>query len=73
MLYITNSDKPGMIGALGTLLGNAGINIATFHLGRDREGGTAIALLAVDNAVPANILSQIEAMNGVRQAQALRF
>jgi D-3-phosphoglycerate dehydrogenase len=73
MLYITNTDKPGMIGALGTLLGNAGVNIATFHLGRDREGGTAIALLAVDNAVPANLLSKIEAMDGVRQAQALRF
>ena len=38
MLYVTNQDKPGFIGALGTLLGNAGVNIATFHLGRQAQG-----------------------------------
>ncbi|MBC8241668.1 MAG: ACT domain-containing protein [Alphaproteobacteria bacterium] len=43
MLYITNCDKPGLIGALGTTLGDAGINIATFHLGRAEQGGDAIA------------------------------
>ena len=39
MLYITNEDKPGFIGALGMLLGNAGVNIATFNLGRKAQGG----------------------------------
>ncbi len=46
-LYINNSDKPGFIGALGTLLGDAQVNIATFHLGRDTQG-EAIALVGVD-------------------------
>ena len=45
MLYVTNEDKPGFIGALGMLLGNAGVNIASFHLGRQSEGGDAICLV----------------------------
>ena len=45
MLYVTNQDKPGFIGRLGTLLGDAGVNIATFNLGRDAAGGDAIALV----------------------------
>ena len=48
MLYITNDDKPGFIGRLGTLLGENKVNIATFHLGRDKPGGSAIALVQVD-------------------------
>ena len=51
MLYITNADKPGFIGALGTTLGDAGVNIATFHLGRQTEGGDAIALVEIDEAI----------------------
>ena len=50
MLYITNEDKPGFIGRLGTLLGEAGINIATFHLGRSAPGADAVCLIAVDQA-----------------------
>src|SRR3546814_20818443 len=48
MLYISNEDKPGFIGALGTTLGDAGVNIATFHLGRAAQGQDAIALLELD-------------------------
>ena len=47
MLYITNEDKAGFIGQLGTTLGNASVNIATFNLGRLQEGGDAIALIEV--------------------------
>ena len=46
MLYVTNEDKPGFIGALGMLLGNAGVNIATFNLGRKAQGGEAICLVS---------------------------
>ena len=53
MLYVTNQDKPGFVGRFATLLAGAGINIATFHLGRESEGGNAIALVEVDAAVPA--------------------
>jgi D-3-phosphoglycerate dehydrogenase len=45
MVYITNTDGPGMIGFIGTTLGGAGVNIANFQLGRDKQGGDAIALL----------------------------
>jgi hypothetical protein len=49
MLYITNTDVPGMIGFIGTTLRRAaGVNIANFQLGRDQQGGDAIALLYVD-------------------------
>ena len=73
MLYVRNEDKPGFIGALGGLLGDAGINIATFHLGRERPGGDAIALVEVDTAVPAKVLKQIEALPQVLQVKPLVF
>jgi len=49
MIYVTNEDKPGFIGRFAGLLGEAGVNIATFALGRDREGGSAIALVSIDS------------------------
>jgi D-3-phosphoglycerate dehydrogenase len=73
MLYVTNEDKPGFIGALGTLMGDAGINIATFHLGRDAPGGSAIALIEVDGQVPTRVLNKLQALPQVRQARALVF
>ena len=53
MLYISNADQPGLIGDLGRTLGDAGVNIATFHLGRTEPGSDAIALLEVDGELPA--------------------
>ena len=73
MLYITNEDKPGFIGALGTTLGDAGVNIATFHLGRQQEGGDAIALLAVDGQVAPDVLTSLERLPHVQQAKPLEF
>ncbi|WP_159713893.1 phosphoglycerate dehydrogenase [Geminicoccus flavidas] len=73
VLYVRNQDKPGFIGALGRLLGEAEVNIATFHLGRDRPGGDAIALVAIDQAVPADVLERIQALPHVIQAKQLAF
>ncbi len=73
MLYVTNEDQPGFIGKLGTALGEAGINIATFHLGRREEGGEAIALVSVDQAVPDSVLETIRSLPLVATARALRF
>jgi D-3-phosphoglycerate dehydrogenase len=73
MLYVRNDDQPGLIGALGKTLGDAGVNIATFHLGRDRPGGDAIALIEVDQAVPDEVLNAISALPHVRQVKALSF
>jgi len=73
MIYVTNEDKPGFIGRFASLLGDAKINIATFHLGRVAAGGDAIALVEVDGAVPAGLLAQIQALPQVKQAKALAF
>jgi D-3-phosphoglycerate dehydrogenase len=73
MIYVTNEDKPGFIGKFASLLGDAKVNIATFHLGRNKAGGDAIALVEVDGEVPAEILPKVAALPQVRQAKALRF
>ena len=73
MIYVTNEDKPGFIGRFAGLLGQAGVNIATFALGRDTLGGSAIALVAIDGEAPADVIAKVSAIDGVRQAKALRF
>ncbi|NQV47825.1 MAG: phosphoglycerate dehydrogenase [Rhodospirillaceae bacterium] len=73
MLFITNKDKPGFIGALGTTLGDAGINIATFHLGRAAQGGDAIALIEVDQAPIDSVMQSICRLPQVVQVKALSF
>ncbi|WP_323015830.1 phosphoglycerate dehydrogenase [Devosia sp.] len=73
MLYVTNEDKPGHIGRLGTLLGKQGINIANFNLGRAEVGGDAIALVSIDGNLTEAQLAEIAALEGVKQAKALHF
>jgi D-3-phosphoglycerate dehydrogenase / 2-oxoglutarate reductase len=73
MLYVTNKDKPGFVGRFATVLAGAGINIATFHLGRDAAGGDAIALVEVDGAVPPEVLAQVQQIPNVQQVKPLRF
>jgi D-3-phosphoglycerate dehydrogenase len=73
MLYVTNMDKPGFIGALGTLLGNAKVNIATFHLGRQAQGQDAICLVQIDEQVPETVLAAVHGLPHVRQAKRLAF
>lgn len=73
MLYITNEDKPGLIGRMGTVLGDAGVNVATFHLGRAAPGEDAIALIELDEAIPTEVLEQVRAIPLVKQAVPLRF
>ena len=73
MLYITNADKPGLIGNLGATLGNAGVNIATFHLGRTGAGQDAIALIEVDGEIPETVLADVRDLPHIKQAKPLRF
>jgi D-3-phosphoglycerate dehydrogenase / 2-oxoglutarate reductase len=73
MLFINNQDKPGFIGALGTMLGEANINIATFHLGRQSEGRDAIAIVGVDQVVPEGVQQALRALSHVRYVKVLRF
>jgi D-3-phosphoglycerate dehydrogenase len=73
MLYVTNQDKPGFVGRFATLLGQAGINIATFHLGRESAGGNAIALVEIDGIVPADVLAMVRQIPHVQQVKPLQF
>jgi len=73
MIYVVNADKPGFIGALGSLLGNNGVNIGTFALGRLEGQDKAVALVSVDEPVKDIVLEQISALAHVRQADALSF
>jgi D-3-phosphoglycerate dehydrogenase len=73
MLYVVNDDKPGFIGALGSLVGYNGVNVATFALGRRVEGEEAVALIAVDQPIKDIVLDQVAALAHVRQAKRLTF
>jgi D-3-phosphoglycerate dehydrogenase / 2-oxoglutarate reductase len=73
MLYIVNEDAPGFIGRLGSTLGEAGVNIGTFNLGRQAAGGVAVLLLSVDTPVQIETLETIHALPGVKRAMALKF
>jgi D-3-phosphoglycerate dehydrogenase len=73
MIYITNLDKPGFIGKFSSTLGDAGINIATFHVGREAAGGDAIALIEIDGELPPDLLAKVRALPQVQQAKPLRF
>ena len=73
MLYIVNEDAPGFIGRIGTLLGENGINIGTFHLGRRDAGGEAVLLLSLDSAIPQSVLDVAAKVPGVKTVKALAF
>jgi D-3-phosphoglycerate dehydrogenase len=73
MIYITNLDKPGFIGKFSSTLGEAGINIATFHVGRDAPGGNAVALIEIDGDLPEALLAKVRALPQVQQAKPLHF
>jgi D-3-phosphoglycerate dehydrogenase len=73
MLLVRNIDRPGMVGNLGKTLGDAGINIATFFLGRQAPGGEAIALLAIDAPPGDLVIMNICALPNVTQVKSLKF
>jgi D-3-phosphoglycerate dehydrogenase len=73
MLYIVNEDTPGFIGRLGSALGEAGINIGTFHLGRREAGGEAVLLLSVDTPLTAEVQKNLASLPGVKTVMPLKF
>jgi D-3-phosphoglycerate dehydrogenase len=73
MLYIVNEDAPGFIGRVGTLLGQNGLNIGTFHLGRRTAGGEALLLMSMDEAIPEPVLWEACKLPGVKTVKALKF
>jgi D-3-phosphoglycerate dehydrogenase len=73
MLYIVNEDAPGFIGRVGTLLGEAGINIGTFHLGRREAGGEAVLLLSLDSPLSKELIQKACDLPGVKTVKPLTF
>jgi D-3-phosphoglycerate dehydrogenase / 2-oxoglutarate reductase len=73
MIYITNLDKPGFIGKFSSVLGDAGINIATFHVGREAPGGNAVSLIEIDGELTPEVLKKVQALPQVKQAKPLKF
>jgi D-3-phosphoglycerate dehydrogenase len=72
MIFLTNRDAPGVIGRIGTLLGEHEVNVAGMHVGRDEQGGKALALLLIDSALDQSTVEAIRRIDNVLSAQALR-
>jgi D-3-phosphoglycerate dehydrogenase len=73
MIFIRNEDKPGLIGSVGTILGEAGQNIANFHLGRTPQGDSAICLVGLDSPISDDIMTKIKNLEQVKMAKKLSF
>ncbi|MCR8724781.1 phosphoglycerate dehydrogenase [Frigidibacter sp. ROC022] len=73
MLYTTNKDVPNIIGTLGRTMGENGVNIANFTLGRSARNGDAIALLYLDDQIPEQVVSQLQETGLFQQVRPLRF
>ena len=73
MLFIRNQDKPGFLGKFGMLMGEAGLNIATLNLGRDKPGGEAICMVAIDEQVTDEVLAKVKALPQVKRVNRLEF
>ncbi|HUN56570.1 MAG TPA: phosphoglycerate dehydrogenase [Candidatus Binataceae bacterium] len=72
-LVLHNRDVPGVVGAIGTILGQAGINIAGLELGRDRAGGTALSLVEVDGPVSASMLERLKTIPAITSASLIKL
>ena len=72
MIFFTNNDKPGVIGAIGSVLGKCNVNIAGMHLGREHEGGKALALLLVDNPVSSDVIEQFRQIPNILSAKVVQ-
>ncbi|HTT74597.1 MAG TPA: phosphoglycerate dehydrogenase [Candidatus Binataceae bacterium] len=72
-LVLHNRDVPGVVGAVGTILGQAGINIAGLELGRDRAGGTALSLVEVDGPVSASMLERLKTIPAITSASLIKL
>ena len=73
MVYTTNNDVPGIIWVLGSILGANNVNIANFTLGRAEAKGEAIALLYLDEPLPAKAIAELEGTGKFKQVKPLRF
>jgi len=73
VLVLENTDRPGMVGRVGTLLGGHGVNIATMSLSRNQAGGTAFTVLNLDTAPSEELLREIRASDDIHSAQVIQL
>src|SRR5438552_8646765 len=73
VLVLENTDRPGMVGRIGTLLGDGGVNIATMSLSRNQAGGTALTVLNLDSAPNTVLLEKIRASDDIHSAQVIEL
>ena len=73
VLMLNNRDVPGVVGRVGTLLGERGVNIAGLELGRERVGGMAISLIHVDDPVPPEVVAELRKLPQIVSADVLRL
>ena len=73
ILMLHNRDVPGVVGSVGTLLGEAKVNIARLELGRERIGGMAISLIHVDDQIPDGVLERLRTLPNIVSAQLIRL
>ena len=71
VLVLENTDRPGMVGRIGTLLGEHGVNIATMSLSRNQAGGTALTVLNLDSVPSEELLAKIRASEDIRAAHVI--
>jgi len=68
MAFLFYEDRPGVIGRVGTLLGESGVNIAQMQVGRRKQGGEALMALTIDAGIPAGVLDRVEREIGAHEA-----
>ena len=71
MLFVFNKDEPGVIGLLGTTLGNGGVNISQMTVGRERESGRNVILLSTDTLVSRELLQEVRQLSKIDDAMVL--
>jgi D-3-phosphoglycerate dehydrogenase len=71
MLVVRNDDRPGMIGIVGTIVGEAGVNIADMDVGQAASGASAMMVLATAAPVPAEVCEKLRAVEGIVSVDAL--
>jgi D-3-phosphoglycerate dehydrogenase len=71
LAFLTYEDRPGMVGTVGRILGDSGVNIAGMQVSRDTKGGSALVALSVDSAIPADTLLELQAAIDAREVRAV--
>jgi D-3-phosphoglycerate dehydrogenase len=73
MIWMVHDDRPGIVGRLGTILGSNNVNIAGLYVGRQAVGGTAIAMVNVDNEVPEQVMAELRGISHIKDLKFVRF